>query len=67
MLICWMPSNKDCSCLIAAVLAMQMSQGVVALSGAMEHIKSQAPLPTFSPANPQQYFVELLDLSVRAA
>ena len=48
-------------------LAMQMSQGVVALSGAMEHINSQAPLPTFSPSNPQQYFVELLDLGVRAA
>ncbi len=49
------------------VTATQMSQGVVALSGAMEHISSQAPLPTFSPANPQQYFVELLDLGVRAA
>ena len=59
--------DKGCQCLITHVLAMQMSQGVVALSGAMEHISSQAPLPTFSPANPQQYFVELLDLGVRAA
>lgn len=39
----------------------------MALSGALEHIHSQAPLPAFSSANPQQYFVELLDLGVRAA
>lgn len=45
---------------------VQLSQGVAALSGALEHINTQAPLPALSSANPQQYFVELLDLSVRA-
>ena len=55
-----------CQCFNRCLSAVQMSQGIVALSGAMEHISSQAPLPTYSASNPQQYFVELLDLGVRA-
>ena len=46
---------------------VQMSQGVMALRGALEHIHNQAPLPALSSASPQLYFVELLDLGVRAA
>ena len=34
---------------------------------ALEHIHNQAPLHALSSASPQLYFVELLDLGVRAA